>query len=49
MTTTRAHFVRQSRIPLRGTSLWLSCGLRPCVRYPLKGAQASFGTARQEA
>jgi asparagine synthase (glutamine-hydrolysing) len=29
--------VRQSRIPLRGTSLRLSCGLRPCVRCPPRG------------
>ncbi len=30
--------MRQSRIPLRGTSLRLSCGLRPC---PLKGQKHS--------
>ena len=43
-----AHFVRQSRIPLRGTSLRLSCGLRPCVRLP-KGARPPLARARREA
>ncbi len=43
MNDPRAHFVRRSRIPLRGTSLRLSCGLRPGVRLALRGRRAPFG------
>ncbi len=32
-----ARFVRLRRIPLRGTRLRLSFGLRPCSRCPLRG------------
>ena len=38
-----AHCVRLRRIPLRGTSLRLSCGLRPCVRRPPGGRTVPFG------
>jgi len=37
MNDPHAHCVRHSRIPLRGTSLRLSCGLRPGVRSPPRG------------
>ncbi len=38
-----AHCVRLRRIPLCGTSLRLSCGLRPGVRCPRGGAQCPSG------
>ena len=38
-----AHFVRLRRIPLRGTSLRLSCGLRPGVRFPPRGRVSPLG------
>ena len=39
MNDPHAHFVRLRRIPLRGTSLRLSCGLRPGVRCPPGGRE----------
>src|SRR5580765_8158386 len=38
-----AHCVRLRRIPLRGISLRLSCGLRPGVRCPPRGRNEPFG------
>jgi hypothetical protein len=35
-------FVRQRRILLRKTSLWLSCGLRPCAGSVSKKGQAKL-------
>src|SRR5512137_488027 len=41
-----AHCVRLRRIPLCGTSLRLSCGLRPGVRCPPGEQSAPFGGGR---
>ena len=40
-----AHFVRLRRIPLRGTSLRLSCGLRPGVRCPPRSRHSALRAA----
>jgi hypothetical protein len=43
MNDPQARFVRQSRIPLRGTSLRLSFGPVPRVRCPRRGRCVPFG------